>query len=406
MGWKSVDDALRERTVMTNIYLVGAAATPVAEHFGRSLADLASEAVRGAFAAVPGLVPSQVGALFVANALGDRLAGQGQLGAYLGAAVGLRGVPAARVEAAGASGGVAIQQAAYAIAAGAVEVAVVLGAEKVTDQLDGALEAALALAMDAEAEALHGLTLTAQWAMLMRRYMHEYGYAADAFAPFPVNAHANAAKNPQALYRFAISADKYRKAGQIASPLNMLDCSSVADGAACLILASERVARELAQPGAPLVRLAGTAVATDVPALGARPDPLDLVAARASAQIALGRAHLGLGDVHVLELSDPHGIAAALALEAIGYYGRGEAPRHAADGAIAPSGRTPIATAGGYKARGDLAGASGVYQLVELLRQLRGEAGATQVPGAKVALGQSLGGVGSTAATCVLVAES
>lgn len=395
---------------MPNIYIVGAAATPVAEHYGHSLAELASEAVRGAFAAAPGLRPASVGALFVANALGDRLAGQGQLGAFLGAAVGLRGVPAMRVEAAGASGGVATQQAAQAIAAGAVEVAVVLGAEKVTDQLDGAVEAALALAADAEAEAIHGLTLTAQWALLMRRYMHEYGYAADAFAPFPVNAHANAAKNPQALYRFAISADKYRKAGQIASPLNMLDCSSVADGAACVILASERVARALAQEQGvahgPPVRLAGTAVATDVPALGARPDPLDLVAARASAHVALGRAHLGLGDVQVLELSDPHGIAATLALEAIGYYGRGEAPRHAADGAIAPGGRTPIATAGGCKARGDLVGANGVYQLVELLRQLQGKAGVTQVPGARVALAQSLGGVGSTAATCILVAES
>ncbi|NTU85391.1 MAG: acetyl-CoA acetyltransferase, partial [Chloroflexales bacterium] len=306
------------------------------------------------------------------------------------------------VEAAGASGGVAIQQAAQAIAAGQCEVAVVLGAEKVTDRLEGALEAALAIHADAEAEAIHGLTLNAQWALLMRRYMHEHGYSADAFAPFPVNAHANALKNPQALYRFAISADKYRKAGQIASPLNMLDCSSVADGAACVILAAEPIARELAGPH---VRLASTAVATDSLSLAARPDPLDLAAARTSAHLALGRAHLGLGEVQVLELTDPHGIAATLALEAMGYYARGEAPRHAADGAIAPTGRTPIATAGGYKARGDVAGASGVYQVVELVRQLRGAAGPTQVPGARVALAQSLGGIGATAATCVLVSE-
>jgi acetyl-CoA C-acetyltransferase len=391
---------------MTNTYLIGAGATPVGEHYGRTLADLASEALRGAFASTAGLKAGKVGALYVASALGDQLSGQGQLGAHLGAALGLRGVPAFRVEAAGASGGVAIQQAAQAIAAGAVEVAVVLGVEKVTDRLDGEVEAALALAADAEAETIHGLTLTAQWALLMRRYMHEHGYGADAFAPFPVNAHANGAKHPLALYRFPINADKYRKAAQIASPLNMLDCSSVADGAACVILASDRVARELDGGAAPRVRLAGAAVSTDTPALGLRADPLDLAAARASAQVALGRAHLGLGDVHVLELSDPHGIAAALALEAIGYYGRGEAPRHAADGAIAPTGRTPLATFGGYKARGDLAGASGVYQVAELMQQLRGEAGATQVPGARVALAQSLGGVGVTAASCVLVAEA
>lgn len=390
---------------MQNIYLVGSGATPVAEHFARSLADLAAEAVRAAFAQAGGLPAEKAGALYVASALGDTLGGQSQLGAHLAAAVGLAGLPALRVEAAGASGGVAVQQAAQAIAAGACEVAVVLGAEKVTDRLDGAVEAALALATDADGEAIHGVTLTAQWAMLMRRYMHEHGYAAEAFAPFPVNAHANAAKNRQALYRFAISADKYRKAGQIASPLNMLDCSSLADGAAALILASERVARELERGSAPLIRLAGTAVATDAPALHHRRDPLDLAAARASAHVALGRAHLGVGDVHVWELTDPHGIAAALALEAIGCYERGSAPRHAADGAIAPAGRTPLATAGGYKARGDVGGASGVYQLVELARQLRGEAGPAQVPNARVALAQSLGGVGATAATSVLVAE-
>lgn len=387
---------------MTSSYIVGIGATPVGEHYSRSLADLACEAVRAAFAATPGLPAARVGALFVANAMGETLAGQGVLGAYLATAVGLRGVPAVRVEAAGASGGVALQQAANAIAAGQCEVAVVLGAEKVTDRLEAELESALALHSDGESEGINGLTLTAQWALLMRRYMHEYGYAAEAFAPFPVNAHANALKNPQALYRFAISADKYRKANQIASPLNMLDCSSVADGAACVILAAEPIARELAGP---LVRLAGTAVASDAPSIAARTDPLDLVAARASAHLALGRAHLGLSEVQVLELSDPHGIAAALALEAMGYYPRGEAPRHAADGAIAPGGRTPLATAGGYKARGDVAGASGVYQVVELTRQLRGEAGPTQVPGARVALAQSLGGIGATAASCVLVAE-
>ncbi|PDW02782.1 thiolase family protein [Candidatus Viridilinea mediisalina] len=388
---------------MSNIYLVGAAATPVGEHYARSLADLASEAVRAAFAPLSALPLDRVGGLYVANALAENLASQGQLGAYLATSVGLHGVPALRVEAAGASGGVAVQQAAQAIAAGQCEIAVVLGVEKLTDRLEGEVEAALALQSDGEAQAIHGLTLTAQWALLMRRYMHVYGYPAEAFAPFPVNAHTNAAKNPQALYRFGINADKYRKAGQIASPLNMLDCSSLADGAACLVLVNEALAREL--PG-PHLRIAATAVATDTPNIAARPDPLDLSACRTSAQVALERAHLSLSDVHVFEVSDPHGITAALALEALGCYPRGEAPRHAADGAITPTGHTPIATAGGYKARGDIGGASGIYQMVELARQLRGEAGPTQVANARIALAQSLGGLAATAATCVLIADS
>lgn len=384
------------------MYIIGAAATPVAEHFGRELSDLACEAIRAAFAQVPEIDPARVGALYVANAFGEALAGQSQLGAYFASVVGLRGVAAMRVEAAGASSGVAVHQAAQAVAGGSCELAVVLGAEKVTDKLDGATEAALSLAADSTGEAIHGVTLTAQWAMLMRRYMHEYGYPAEAFAPFPVNAHANAAKNSQALYRFGINADKYRKASQIASPLNMLDCSSLADGAAAIIFASERIAREL--PG-PRLRLAGSAVANDTPALHSRRDLLDLTASRASAQLALGRAHLGLGDVQVLELSDPHGIAAVLALESIGFYERGTAPRYAADGSIGPSGRTPIATAGGFKARGDVGGASGAYQIVEIVRQLRGQAGPSQVAGARVGLAQCLGGVGVTAASNVIIAE-
>lgn len=384
---------------MQNSYIVGSGATAVGEHFGRSLADLATEALRKALGP---LDPAQVGALYVANALGEALGAQGNLAAAMADACGLAGIEATRIEAAGASGGAALRQATLGIAAGAYDLVVVLGVEKATDRLDAEVEAALALATDGPSEADHGLTLTSQWAMLMRRYMHEYGYAAEAFAPFAVNAHANAAKNPQAMYRFPISAEKFRVAGQIASPLNMLDCPSLADGAAALIIASERLAREL--PG-PHIRIAGSALANDSLALHSRRDPLLLAAAQRSAQAALAQASLSHSEINVLELSDPHGIASALALEAIGFYERGSAPRHAADGAISPTGATPLATAGGYKARGDIAGASGVYQIVELARQLRGEAGPSQVAGARVALAQCLGGVGGIAATYILVAE-
>jgi acetyl-CoA C-acetyltransferase len=385
---------------MQNTYLIGSGATPVGEHFARSLGDLAAEALRSALG---GIEPARIGALYVANALGEALGVQGQLATAVADACGLQGIEAVRVEAAGASGGVALRQASLAVAAGAYDLVAVVGVEKITDRLDAAVESALALASDGPSEADHGITLTAQWAMLMRRYMHEYGYPAEAFAPFPVNAHANGAKNPQAMYRFAINADKYRSAQQIASPLNMLDCASMADGAAALIVASEAVAREL--PG-PRIRIAGSAQASDSLALHARHNPLLLGAAQRSAAAAMAQASVNHAAINVLELSDPHGIAATLALEAMGFYEPGSAPRHAADGAISPTGATPLATGGGYKARGDCAGASGVYQIVELVRQLRGEAGATQVTGARVALAQCLGGVGGTAVTHILEAEA
>jgi acetyl-CoA C-acetyltransferase len=388
---------------MNNVYILSVGTTPVAEHFTRTWADLAAEALHAALAQVrPRLGPEHISAFYVANAFGEALTGQAHLGAALASVTNRVGVEAVRVEAAGASGGAALRQAALAIASGAHDLVGVVGIEKVTDKLDGVLEAGVALATDSDYEAIHGVTLTAQWAMLMRRYMHEYGYAAETLAPFPVNAHANGAKNPGALYRFPISVDKYRAAGQVASPLNMLDCASLADGAAVLLVASERLAREL-----PLqrIRIAGSALATDTLTLHDRADPLWLGAAQRSAATALRQANLTHADIDVLELTDPHGIAAALALEACGFVERGNAPRYAADGGITHAGPTPLATAGGYKARGDVGGASGVYQVAELVRQLRGEAGATQLGNAHVAFAQCLGGVASTAVTHVLITE-
>lgn len=386
---------------MNNVYIVGVGGTPVAEHYTRTLTDLALEALSVAITEVSPVVgPGDIGALYVANAFGETLAGQAQLGAVIATAAGLDGIESIRVEAAGASGGVALRQAALAVASGAHNLVAVVGVEKVTDKLDGAVEASLALATDSDFEAEQGVTLTAQWALLMRRYLHEYGYTDDALAPFPVNAHANGMSNRSALYRFPINADKYRKAGQVASPLNMLDCASLADGAAVVLLASEGMARELSQRP---VRIAGSALATDRVGLYARQDLLWLSAAQRSAAAALQQASVTHADVDVLELTDPHGITAALALEACGFVERGTAPRHAADGGIAPSGSTPLATAGGYKARGDVGGASGIYQVVELVRQLRGAAGKAQVQEARVAFAQCLGGVGATAVTHVLV---
>jgi acetyl-CoA C-acetyltransferase len=388
---------------MQEVHIIGVGATPVGEHYTHSLTELAIAALRSAFGDItPTPDPSHVGALYVANAMGDTLAAQAHLGTALATAAGLAGVEALRIEAAGASGGVALYQAALAVAAGIYPMAIVLGVEKVTDKLQAAQEASLALGLNSEFEAEHGLTLTAQWAMLMRRYMHEYGYEASNFAPFPINAHANGVHTPHALYRFPVKATTYQKAGPIASPLNMLDCSTLADGAAAVVLASDAIARELGQQS---VRIAGRAMATETLAVHDRPDPLWSEAIHQSASNAMQQAGVTHADIDVLEITDPHGITAALVLETCGFVERGTAPRHAADGGIVPGGTTPLATAGGYKSRGDVGGASGVYQIVELVRQLRGEAGETQVADASVGFAQCLGGIGATAVTHILVHE-
>src|ERR671933_50752 len=384
---------------MRPVYIVGTGQTPVGEHWDRSLERLAVEAFRPAHAAAQ-YAPFE--ALYVANALGSSLAGQAQLGAHLAAVLGLGPIEATSVEAAGASGGVALRQAYLAVANGTYDCVAVAGVEKVTDVLDSPLEAALALGLDAASEAEQGLTLAGGWALLQRRYSYQYGYEAADFAVFPVNAHANGARNPNAMYRFPITAAKVASAAAVAAPIGLLDSSTVADGAAVVILASAGIAREL--PQAP-VRIAGSAVATAPLALAARPDPLWLDAAAQSTDLALRQAGVSRQEIQVADLSDQHGIVATLARESSGFVERGQAPRWATGGAIATTGRLPLATAGGCKARGDTVGALGIYQVVELTAQLQAAAGRNQVEGARVALAQCLGGLGATAATHILVRE-
>lgn len=385
---------------MQNVYIVGIGATPIGEHYTQTFGDLARTALKNALADTGNTIdPSALGALYVANAYGSSLTGQSQMGAAVASAVGLAGIEAVSVDSVGASGGMTLRQAAMAIASGMQQLIAVVGVEKVSDKLDDEQEMAQAAASDVDFEAEHGVTLTAQWAMLMRRYMHEYKYDLSAFAPFPVNAHANAVANSQALYRFPITAEKVIRAAPIADPIGMLDSATLMDGAAVVLLASEGMMKELGRQG---IRLAGSAVATDTLALFARRDPLWLGAAQRSTAQALRMAGLKNDDLNVLEFTDPHSIAAALALEASGFAERGTAPRLAADGSITTAGKTPIATGGGYKARGDAGGASGVYQTIEAVRQLRGEAGKAQVANAQAALVQCMGGVGATVVTHIL----
>ena len=379
---------------MRPVFVAGTYATAVAEHWNRTALSLASEALHGALAAS---AHPPVGALYVANALGAAIGMQSNLAPAIAHAAGLTGIEILSLDGGGAAGGLAIRQAMLAVASGMHEAVAVVGVEKVSDVLDEQREAAVALLSDGDWEGVHGVTQTAQWAMLMRRYMHDYAVTPLDFAHFAVNAHANAVANTHALYRFAISAEKFKSAGMVADPLCLLDCATMADGAAALIITAQPVT----QCGR-TVRIAGSGVATDTLALHERADLLDLTAIRLATQRALTQAGCALQEVHVYDLDDAHGICAVLAVEAMGITPRGSGTTLGSTGAIRPDGSVPLALAGGCKARGDMVGALGVYQLVELTTQLRGHA-STQVPGATRALAVCMAGIANTAVAHVLV---
>ncbi len=382
---------------MHEVVIVGVGQTEVAEHWDRSLRELALTALEAALADAGGLRPQ---ALYVGNMLAPALSRQSHLATLIADFSGLTGIEATTVEAAGASGGLALRMGYLAVASGAVDTALVLGVEKLTDQTASNVDAAMATITDTDYEAEQGLTLTAQAALLMRRYIHEFSVPEHAFAGFALTAHANGEGNPYAMFRKAIKTETYQQAGMVSEPLNMFDIAPNADGAAALLLTR----RELMPPDFPhpLVSIAGSSVATDTLALHDRPDLLAFRAARLSMERACQQAGIKPGDADIFELYDAFSIYSALSLEAAGFAERGQGWQFAKNGDLGLKGKLPIATFGGLKARGNPGGATGAYQVAEAVLQLRGEAGQNQVKDAKIALVQSLGGPAATAVTHVL----
>jgi len=382
---------------LPTITIAGVGLTPVGEHWEKSLRQIALEAITAARADAGGLAPD---ALFVGNMLAPSLSSQTHLGVLLADFAGLRGIEAYSLEAAGASGGVALHQACLALASGAIDTALVVGVEKVTDRIGPSVEAALATSGDADFEAVQGMTPAAQAALLMRRYLHEGQVPRDGLAGFSLNAHANAVANPLAMYRRAIRLEDYRNPPMVSDPVNLLDASTVADGAAALVLTAESAAPRT--DPRPRVRVAASTVSVTALALHDQPDPLALTAAAESVQRAYAQSDVTPDDIDLFELHDIFSIYAALSLEAAGFAARGQGWRLAAEGAIARGGRIPISTFGGSKARGEPGAATGVYQVAEIVLQLQGRAGEAQVPEAKVGMAQCLGGAAATAVTHVL----
>ena len=382
---------------MTDVIIAGVGQTDVGEHWDVSIRELGLYALEAAVRDAGGLRPQ---ALYVANMLAPALSGQSHLATLIADFAGLSGIEASVVEAGGASGGAALRAGYQAVLSGLVDVALVVGVEKMTDTVGGRVEQAVSTMLDADYEAEHGLTLTAQAALLMKRYLHETGAVRAAFAGFPVTAHANGAANRHAMFRRAIRPELYARAGEVSPPLNMFDVAPNADGAAAVLLTRAGILAEV--PDHPRVRISGSSLATDTLALHDREDVLDFRAARASVQAACRSAGVMPGDVDLFELYDAFSIYAALSLEAAGFAARGEGWMLAENGGISLKGEVPVATMGGLKARGNPGGATGVYQAVEAVLQLRGEAGDVQVPDARRALIQCMGGPASTVATHVL----
>jgi acetyl-CoA C-acetyltransferase len=380
---------------LRRVYITGIGQTSVREHWDRSARELAASTI---LEAMEQAGAQKADAIYVGNALSGELTGQENVAALVADFAGLTGTEAIRVEAAGASGGAAIRLGYLAVASGVQDTVVVTGVEKMSDLAGPAVDAALGTSTDEEYEAIHGLSVVALYAFLMRRYMHQFDVERRDFAQFSVNAHRNAANNPYAMFRRPITVEQFQQSRLVADPIGLLDSAGAGDGAATIILCSEEDAGGRANPA---VEIIGSALATDAVALHDRSNPLFLRAVHDSAQKAYEQAGVGPEQIDIFELHDASAILSSLSLEASGFASEGEGVRLAMQGEIALEGSIPICTMGGLKARGYPVGAAGVYQVVELVQQLRGEAGANQVD-ARVGMAQSIGGTGATAVTHIL----
>jgi acetyl-CoA C-acetyltransferase len=385
---------------MRKAAILGIGQTKIDEHWDLSLREIGGNA---AFAAMQDAGMDKVDALYIGNMLSPMVSGQNQLGTFFSDWIGLWGQEAVKVEAACASGAAALRSALMAVASGDVESALVVGVEKMTDKAGHDVTSALATAADSDYEVEQGVSFVGLNALVMRRYMHEFGWKHEDFAPFSINAHANAMHNPFARLHQKITVEQFEKSGMVATPINLLDASPIGDGAAAVVIVpAERVA---SVKGRPRVVVAGSASATDSIAVHSRKDPMFLSAAYESSKRAYEMAGVTKDEIDVFELHDAFSIMSALSLEACGFAERGKGVRLGLDGEISPKGCVPVCTRGGLKARGHPVGATGMYQVVEVVQQLRGECGETQVDGAMVGMAQNIGGSGATIVTHILKAE-
>lgn len=384
---------------MRNVFIAGIGQTPVSKQSTDEVRELGAAAVRAAMQNSRLDGPT---ALYVGNMLSGLLSEQQQVAALIAQSAGLSGIEAATIEAACGSGGAAARFGVMAIQSGAHDVVVVAGMERMTHAAKERTTRALATASDWEKEGSHGATFVSLNGRLMQAYMDTHKVDNSVFAPFAINAHRNANRNPNALFHKEINQTVYDESRQVEGPLKLFDISPICDGSAAVVLVSEEIAKRLASEGQPVVKILASAVGTDSLGLDDRERLLRLAGVERSARRAYEQAKLKPEDIDIFECHDAYTVMSMLSLEAAGFAPEGRGFTLGLEGDIRIEGKLPITTMGGLKGRGHPVGATGVYQLVETFQQLTGTAGGNQVKNPTIAMTQNIGGTGATVITHIL----
>jgi acetyl-CoA C-acetyltransferase len=317
--------------------------------------------------------------------------------------LGLNPRPTWLTEVACASGSAAIRTGWLAIRAGVHRIVAVIGCQKMTELDTAEILALMGRVGEVQWESGFGTTFPGYYAMFARRHMHEYGTRREQLTAVAIKNHHYGALNPLAMFRREITAEKAAASEEVASPFNVYDCCANADGAACVILAAEPVARGLRRPP---VWLAGMGCASDSMSVLRRRSLTSLPSAAAAAREAYAMAGIGPERVRVADVHDCFTIAEIMAYEDLGFCAPGEGGRLVEEKQTWIGGRIPVNVDGGLKAKGHPIGATGVSMTVEIVKQLRGEAGERQVDGADIGLTHNVGGIGQYCFVQVLARDA
>ena len=414
----------KARRLGRGVALVGAGMSKFGSFPDKTTRDLFVEAFNAMSKSVDrGFDTDDIEALYVGNFSSDLFEGQGHVAPIMADWVGLVPKPATRVEDACASSGVAIREGIIAVASGLYDVVLVSGTEKMTNLPTERVTDTLAAASDAEYEASCGFTFPGLYAAIATAYMAKYGATPEAFMKVGIKNHRNGALNPKAQFNKSIAdlmqarIEKAKQKGEpvpqwndeidflkdpkanpvVAWPMRLFDCSPITDGAACLLVVAENLAKSFSREP---IYIVGTGQGSDH-ALHERENLSSILAARTAAQEAYEMAGVKPEDIQIGEVHDCFTIAEIVATEDLGFFKPGEGYRAAEEGVTARDGAKPVNTSGGLKSKGHPVGASGAGQVVEIWHQMRGEAGPRQVPGQDIRLALTHN-VGATGGTCVV----
>ena len=371
---------------MRRIAVIGVGTTKFGKHdrtSGELFAEAAGDAIRDADVA-----PSAIQALYYGNVTGGEGEKQLHMGPLAATLLGIPTVPTTRFENACATSHAAFRHAVMEIAAGISDVVMVGGAERVLNIPTDAATEYFAYCSDASWEQTVGLTFPGVFALVARAHMDKYGTTEEQMAHVAVKNHRHGALNPKAQFRKEITVDMVLNSAYVADPLKLLDCCPFTDGGAAVVLAAEEVARQ--RPRA--VWVLASQAASDTMFIHEKRDLSRVMATERAAAAAYRQAGKNPADVDVVELHDCFTIAEIVATEGLGFFEPGSGGTAAEKGWTSLGGKIPVNPSGGLKAKGHPIGATGAAQIAEITTQLRGEAGARQVEGARTGLTHTLGG--------------